>query len=165
MMNFNITGVMVQYYKSCPRELWFYAHQINMNYNDENVKIGKLIHEESFKGYRKDIQFGNISFDIVVTGKKEAIIEIKKSSKLIEPAKYQLYYYLWYAKRNGVNLTGILVYPKEKKREEINLTEDIEKEIENIIIRIKEIVSLEKPPPTIKKPYCKNCSYYELCNI
>lgn len=30
-----ISGVMVQYFISCKRELWFYAHRINMNYNNE----------------------------------------------------------------------------------------------------------------------------------
>jgi CRISPR-associated exonuclease Cas4 len=136
-----------------------------MNYNDENIEIGKLLHEETFKNRRKNILYGDVNFDLIITGKKEAIIEIKKSSRLVDPAKYQLYYYLWYAKKSGVNLVGILVYPKERKREEIVLTEDIEREIEDIIIKIKEVISTEKPPPIIKKSYCKKCSYYELCNV
>ncbi|MGC8972560.1 MAG: Dna2/Cas4 domain-containing protein [bacterium] len=35
--------------------------------------------------------------------------------------------------------------------------------MENTIEDIKNILSLEKPPPLIKIPYCKNCAYKELC--
>ena len=35
-----ITGVMVQYYKACWRELWFFANQINMDYESEDIEIG-----------------------------------------------------------------------------------------------------------------------------
>lgn len=43
----DITGVMVQYYVTCKRELWFYCNQINMNYDNDDISIGKLIHEKS----------------------------------------------------------------------------------------------------------------------
>jgi len=160
-----ITGVMIQYYKFCIRRLWFFAHQINMNYSDENIAIGKLIHEESFERERKNINLGEVSFDFVRTGDDYAIFEIKKSSSLVEPAKYQLYYYLWYAKKLGKELKGVLVYPKEKRREEIVLTPEIEKEIEEIREDIQRIVALPVPPPPVIRAYCKKCSYFELCMV
>ena len=33
----DITGVMVQYYVTCKRELWFYCNQINMNYDNDDI--------------------------------------------------------------------------------------------------------------------------------
>lgn len=48
-----ITGVMVQYFKVCKRELWFYIHQINMNYDNDDIEIGKLIHENSTNEKKK----------------------------------------------------------------------------------------------------------------
>ena len=45
MKESEVTGVMVQYYKVCKRELWFYLNQINMNYDNEDIDIGKIIHE------------------------------------------------------------------------------------------------------------------------
>jgi len=160
-----ITGVMVQYFISCKRELWFFANKINLNCFDQNINIGKKIHEESYKREKTRINLDDtISIDFISKAGKGFVFEIKKSSKLIKPAKYQLLYYLWYLKKKkGVLKEGFLTYPNEKKREKIILTKEKEVEIEGIIKKIKEIIKLESPPKAIKKPYCKNCSYYELC--
>jgi CRISPR-associated exonuclease Cas4 len=160
-----ITGVMVQYYVACKRELWFFINQINMNYEDDNILIGKYIHEESYKREKKNVIVDNtIAMDFIKKEGKITIFEIKKSSRLEEPVKYQLYYYLYYLKHNKkISAKGRLVYPKEKKTEDLLLNRKIEKEIENILKGINEIASLKAPPPPLKKPYCKRCSYYELC--
>lgn len=160
-----ITGVMVQYYIACKRELWFFANQINMNYNSDDISIGRHIHEKSYSREKKNINLGDIAFDFVKTGDKDVIFEIKKSSKLEEPVRYQLYYYLWNSKKMGKEMEGMLVYPKEKKRERLILTSEIEEEIEGIIKDIPQIVSKQNPPPVIIKPYCKRCTYYELCMV
>lgn len=160
-----ITGVMVQYYIACKRELWFFANQINMNYNSDDISIGRHIHEESYSREKKNINLGDIAFDFVKTGDKDVIFEIKKSSKLEEPVRFQLYYYLWNAKKMGKEMEGMLVYPKEKKRERLILTSEIEEEIKKIIHDIPSIVSQQHPPPVIIKPYCKGCTYYELCMV
>ncbi len=161
----NITGIMIQYYKACKRELWFFSNKINMNIEDENIKIGRIIHKESFSKEKKNLIIDNtIAIDFKRGNKNLIVFEIKKSSKLMEPAKWQLYYYLYYLlKKKRIRAKGILVYPKEKKREEIILTKEIENNIEKIIKDIPRIISLPTPPKPIRKPYCKNCSYYELC--
>jgi len=137
-----------------------------MNIEDENILLGRLIHETSFSREVKNIQIDNIISIDFKKGKDNLIVfEIKKSSKLEEPVKWQLYYYLYYLKNKGIKAKGILVYPKEKKRKEIVLTKEIENEIIKIIKEIPRIVSLQNPPKPIKKPYCKRCSYYEFCWI
>lgn len=161
----NITGVMVQYYKACKRELWFFAHQINMNYESDDIAVGRLIHEKSFNREKKNVNLGDIAFDFVKENGEPTIYEIKKSSKLVEPVRYQLYYYLWYVKRMGTEAKGILVYPKDKKREKLRLTPKIEKEISSIVYDIPLVIAQPTPPYAQKKPYCKRCSYYELCMV
>jgi len=158
-----VTGVMVQYYKACRRELWFFANGINMDYESEDIAIGRLIHEKSYSRERKNINLGEVSFDFVKHGEENIIFEVKKSSRLEEPVRWQLYYYLWYAKKLGKELKGMLVYPKEKKREIVELTPEIEEELERIREEISKIVSLPVPPKPEKKPYCRRCTYYELC--
>ena len=160
-----ITGVMVQYYVACKRELWFYLNQINMNYEDENITLGRHIHKESYKREKKNILIDEtIALDYVKTENGVTVFEIKKSSKLEEPVRYQLYYYLYYLKKEkGIEAKGRLVYPKERKTEDLELTPEIEREIENIISGIEEVAKMEKPPEPKRKPYCKRCSYYELC--
>ena len=56
----NFTGVLVQYYVTCKRELWFFANQINMNYNNDDIDIGKFIHEKSYSRENKEIKFDNM---------------------------------------------------------------------------------------------------------
>lgn len=158
-----ITGVMVQYYVSCPRELWFFAHRINMNREDENILIGRRIHEESYPREKKGITIGPVSFDFTKEGERLVVHEMKKSRKLVEPALYQLYYYLWFLRKMGIEAEGCLNYPKEKRRRKVILTERKEREIEQIIRDIKGILSRPSPPPPINKSYCKNCSYFEFC--
>lgn len=161
----NVTGVMVQYYIACKRELWFFANQINMNYNNDDISIGRVIHEKSFSREKKNINLGDIAFDFINTGDKNVIFEIKKSSKLEEPVRYQLYYYLWNAKKMGKEMEGMLVYPEERKREKLTLTQEKEEEIDGIIEDIQIVISQPLPPQVVIKPYCKRCTYYELCMV
>lgn len=156
---------MVQYFITCKRELWFYINQINMNYNNENISIGKTLHEKSYSREKKEIRVDNMVFDFIKTADDLTIFEIKKSSKLTLGAKYQLYFYLYNLKSINSDVKGILVYPKEKKREEIILNDEKISEIDDIIEGILEISNLSSPPIAEKKPYCKGCSFYELCMV
>ena len=165
MSNIQITGVMVQYYKICHRELWFYYHQINMNYNNDDIEIGKLIHETSYSRENKEIKLDNIVFDYVKQKDDLTIFEFKNSSSLTIGAKYQLYYYLYSMKDFNPNVKGVLVYPKERKKEEITLTKDIIDEMDEILENISKIVQLKKPPKPNKMKYCKRCSFFELCMV
>lgn len=165
MVEIRISGVMVQYYKVCKRELWFFANQINMNYNNEDIDIGRFIHEKSYSRENKEIQFDNMVFDYVKNKDDLTIFEIKKSSSLTIGAKYQLYYYMYNMRNSKKEIKGVLVYPKERKREELILTDEIIKEMDEIIQDIGNIINLERPPKAIKKPYCKGCSFFELCMV
>ena len=156
---------MVQYFKSCTRELWFYAHRINMNYDNEDIDIGKIMHEKSYFRENKEVQFENMAFDFVKKKGDLTIFEVKKSSRLVEPAKYQLLFYLWNMKKSGNHAKGVLLYPKERKRELVELTEELEIEMKNIICEIEKIILLKEPPKAITKPYCKKCSFFELCMV
>ena len=165
MKDSQITGVMIQYYKICKRELWFYMNQINMNYDNNDIEIGRLIHENSYKREKKEIRVDNLVFDFIQTKDKLTVFEVKKSSKITIGALYQLYYYLYTLKNADIEAKGMLVFPKEKKRESIELTEDIIKEIDDIIKEIKKISNETNPPHEKQKPYCQGCSFRELCLI
>lgn len=160
-----ITGVMVQYYAICKRELWFFAKGINQDYEDENIMIGRWLQKKSYSEEEKDILIDNtINIDFV-SGKDGVVVhEIKKSSKIKAGVRAQILYYLWYLKhKKGLETTGVIVYPKERRRESIALDEEKEKEIEKMLKGIEEVVSQETLPPIKEKPFCKNCSYFEFC--
>ncbi|WP_455431863.1 Dna2/Cas4 domain-containing protein [Thermococcus peptonophilus] len=39
-----ITGVMVQYYFACRRELWFFSRGLNFDFDNDDMLIGRMIH-------------------------------------------------------------------------------------------------------------------------
>ena len=158
-----VNGVMVQYYVACKRELWFFGNKINMDYESDDIKIGKIVHRASYPREEKEVAFENAVFDFIKNEEGTYIFEIKKSSRLEEPAKYQLYYYLWFANKNGSHAKGEIVYPRERRKEELVLSEEINEEIEKIVADIPNVINMKQPPPAVKKPYCKGCAYYNLC--
>ena len=164
MSKIEITATQINYYFVCKRELWLFSHQINMEHTSESVELGKLLHEQSYKREKKEIQIGPIKIDFI--GKDGVIHEIKKTPSVEKAHAWQLKYYIYYLKKLGVrNIKGEIDYPKLKKRTEIELTEEDEIELEKIIKSIEEIISSEEVPEVINKSICKKCSYYELCYV
>jgi len=160
-----ITGVMMQYLVSCERELWFFIHKINPEQDDINIEIGREIHKKATCGGIRELSFGPVKFDFVrYKNGKACVFEVVKSSKLKEPKKWQLRYYLYLLKKEGVeNVKGILKFPREKKKESVTFNENVEEEIKNKIKRINEISKLKMPPKAKRVPYCKGCAYKEFC--
>ncbi|CAD5244475.1 CRISPR-associated protein Cas4 [Thermococcus camini] len=158
-----ITGVMVQYYFACPRELWFFSRGLQFDSENEDILIGRLIHRESFERGWKEVLLEGAKLDVVFLDDRVRVIEVKKSSKLEEPAKWQLKYYLYLLRKAGVEAEGIISYPREGTREEVELTEEDMETLENVLKEIERVISLENPPPAEKKPYCRRCAYRDFC--
>lgn len=135
-----------------------------MEQNSELVSLGKLLHENSYKREKKEIQIGPIKIDFI--GKDGVIHEIKKTPSVEKAHAWQVKYYIWFLKQLGVeNIKGEIDYPKLKKRTEIELLPEDENEIEKILQNIEKIILSEEIPATINKGICKKCSYYELCYV
>ncbi len=162
-----IGGIKVSYYFICKSKLWLFSHFITQEKESELVLIGKILEEMFFKEIKsKNVLIDTkISIDFIKTKDKVVLHDIKKSSKFKEAHYYQMLYYLWYLKNiKGVEkLEGVINYPKEKKVIKVELTEEKEREIENILKKINEIISLPRPPPAVYKPYCRKCAYFEFC--
>lgn len=160
-----ISGITIYYYFVCKRKLWYYSHEIQMEYENEDVMIGKIIDENSYSREKKHIMI-NETISVDFMGKFNVIHEMKKSKSVEEAGIWQLKYYIYYLKKHGVeNLRGIIDYPKLKQRKEIDFTQQDNIAIENIIEGIKQIINSEQCPPVVKSKICKKCAYYELCYI
>jgi len=160
----SVIPTLFWYYKICIREVWLMSHAIEPNQENENIIIGKLIHENSYKREKKEIEFGNSKFDILKRENNNLIVvEVKKTSKYQEASIYQLYYYLLLLKRQEIEAIGEYRVPKENKIVYLELDNKIEKELleiekEIIILKYKEV-----PPKPKKKKYCWKCAYKEYC--
>lgn len=163
--NIRVTGVMFYYYFICYRKLWYFYKNIQMEQNDENVEIGKIIDINSYSREKKNIMINEtISIDFIEN--KKIIHEVKKSKSIEESGIWQLKYYMYYLKQNGISdIKGVIDYPLLKKRENIDLTAEDEEKILIIIDEIKNIVEKKEIPVKIDNKICRKCSYYELCYI
>ncbi|MEM5777515.1 MAG: CRISPR-associated protein Cas4 [Candidatus Aenigmatarchaeota archaeon] len=154
---------MVWYSQICERQVWLIGHSIEPFQEHERLEYGRAIHELFYKRYTKEMLIdGVIKVDII---KREGIVaEVKTSSKNLNSAKMQLLYYLYYLKKEkGITAVGQILIPTEKRIIDIHLTNENERDIENILRRIDYIMSLSKPPKPIKISYCKACAYKEMC--
>lgn len=161
----SITGTLIWYYYICKREVWFLAHDIEADQNNDFIEIGRSISENSYQREKKEIRIDNIVIDLISKGDEKLVVaEVKKTSKFIKSAEMQLIFYLWQLKQKGIeNLVGELRVPMERKKFTIKLTQDKEKELLQVCDEIKNIMSMENPPPLQKNIYCKKCAYYEFC--
>ena len=159
-----INGTQINYYFICKTKLWLFSHNIQLEHESENVKLGKILHEDSFKR-EKDFLIDNlINVDFIKITDCVEIHEVKKTQKMDLSHEYQLLYYMHYLKneKDITNIKGFLDYPKSRKKKEIFLTSKKEEELIKIIEDIKNINSNNMPKP-IKSRICKKCAYFEFC--
>ena len=157
----HITGVKVAYYYICHTKLWLFSHNITMERESELVDIGKLIHEKSYRDHR-ELQIGDIAIDFLRKGDRIEVHEIKKSRSMEKAHVMQVVYYLYYLRKRGIEATGVIDYPKLRRRKNVELNEENKREIEKALKEIGKIVNGDMPPP-IRKKICKKCAYYEFC--
>ncbi len=160
-----VTGVIFYYYYVCERKMWFFSRDIALEEGHENVEIGKIIDDTTYKRTKKHIQIDEtINIDFLKDW--EIIHEIKKSASIEEASIMQVKYYLYYLNNKGIAVSkGILDYPLLRQRKEVLLEgKDIEV-IKKTISEIEKIIKAPLPPPKISRKICKKCAYYEMCFI
>lgn len=159
---FRVTGVMMQYYEVCTRELWFASRHLEIDRDNAAVVRGTQVDESAYEDKRRNVSIdGTIAIDVLDDGR---VVEVKPSSSLVDPAKLQLLYYLWYLDRVvGVEREGVLAHPTERKREPVELTDENVAWVEDAIRGIYDVVRSDSPPPAEDKPFCDSCAYHDFC--
>lgn len=162
-----MNGTIINYYFHCKRQCYMFAHRLNLEDNSEIVRVGKAIHEDKAKSSENsEIKIDNIALDKI---NSKYVVEIKKSDADIEACKWQLLYYLKILKDKGIERKGKLEFIEKNKTDRkiifIELNEEIEKELNEHISKIEELLSMDELPTVINKSACKKCAYYEYCYI
>ncbi len=160
-----ITGIMINYFYICKRKLWFHLRRISLEQSSELVLQGKIETKVHYKQQKKkEIEIDNkIKMDFIDSD--NIVHESKRSMKFSKAHKMQLGYYLLILKEKGIETSGIINYPRQRRKEKVELSEEMESELRTTINAIKQINDLEKPPEESMKGKCKRCSFYELCFI
>lgn len=156
------TGTEVGYYFICRKKLWWFAHGVEMERESDRVRMGKLVHEESYQRRRKELK---IDDRIVLDWREDGIIhEVKLTDKMEGAHEMQLLYYLYYLKLKGVEgLIGQIDYPKLRETKTVELTAEKELEIELALAEMQKIVESEQAPQVEWMKICGSCAYAELC--
>lgn len=140
------------------------AHQVEPEREFDLLAEGRLNQEVHYERATKELSLPGLRLDQVRReGGKLVVSEVKKSSKFLPSARMQLGYYLWRLKREGLEASGELLVPEERFKEVVELTEEMEREVEDLVARIEGLTEAPSPPPAKKIPFCKRCAYAEFC--
>ena len=140
MSEVTVTGTLIWYYYICKREVWLMARQIVPEQENPHIELGRFISDTTYKRDKKQIHLEGITLDLAKLDDEKLVIgEVKKSSKFRDSAKMQLCFYLYVLRDYGIEAEGELLFPKEKKREKVILTDEVVKELESAIEEIKRI--------------------------
>jgi CRISPR-associated exonuclease Cas4 len=156
------TGTEVGYYFICHKKLWWFSHGVQMEHEHDRVKLGKLVHQDSYTRRRKEI---DIDGRVVLDWREDGVIhEVKLTDKMEDAHEMQLLYYLYYLKLKGVEgLRGQIDYPRLRETKTIELTEDRQQRIEQALDEMRRMVALPQAPQVEWMKICRSCSYAELC--
>ena len=171
-----INATLINLYHVCKRECWLHANGVRMEHTSDTVYDGKLLHETSYPQRNDKYSEMNISSsydNIDLFGKidyydaRDKIIhETKRSDKMEIAHEWQVKFYLWLLKLNGIsNATAILEYPLIRHTSHLELKIEDEEYLQDTVKLVLCLIENEGCPPVINANICKSCSYYELCYI
>lgn len=173
-----IGGMLIGYYRLCPRKAWWSLRGIWMEQESDTVALGRLLDEATYSRDDKQLQIEAEAPDgTPLIGKidrmklKQGVLhETKKSRSCEEAHSWQVRFYLWLLYRNGVKradgspFIGQLDYPLLKRTESVTLSADHVAELEQMVASIRNLAQEESPPPVLaNRKFCKKCSFEELC--
>jgi CRISPR-associated exonuclease Cas4 len=163
-----ITATYINLYHVCHRELWLHANGIRMEHTSDTVAEGKIIGESSYPERAEkytEIEVDGIKIDFY-DARNRVIHEVKKSDKVEQAHVAQVKYYISKLEGQGLTgVTGLIEYPKLRSRETVELTDADRLQIPLWEADIERIISADNCPPLLRKPICKQCSYFEFCYV
>lgn len=161
-----VNGTLINYYFHCRRQCFLHGNRLNLEDNSEEVKVGKVIHEERAEYGNAEIAIENIRLDKLT---KDYLTEIKKSDADVEAAKWQLLFYLKVLKSKGIIRKGKLEFVEKNKGNKkimiLELNGETEQKLEQYISEIETLLEGEEVPEVLNKAGCKKCAYYEYCYV
>lgn len=158
-----VRGTEVNYCVVCPRKCWLFVHGLEQESGSDLVFLGRQTHEEFFsREPQRDVSVeGFLRLDFTEEG---IVHEVKHGRAMQRAHRLQLAYYLHCLRKRGIETQGILHYPRQRKKETLQLTPELEVELETVLEQIRHIRAMPTPPQ-VPKPMtiCHSCAYEEFC--
>lgn len=176
--SFRVGGMLIGYYVLCPRKAWLSMQGLWMEQESTTVALGRQIDENSYEREQKEIMLTAEAPDgTPLVGKVDwarldagVLHETKKSPSAEEAHKWQLRFYLWLLFLNEVTgpqgepFTGELNYPKQRRTEDVRLTDAHAERLQEIVQSLRGLSRQKTPPPRREeRSFCRKCAFEELC--
>ena len=177
-LSLRIGGMLVNYYRICPRKAWWTLRGITMEQESDTVALGRLLDEGTYARDEKHIQLEAEAPDgMPLVGKidrmklRQGVLHETKKGRFCEEAhRWQVRFYLWLLYLNGVTradgqpFSGQLDYPLLKRTETVQLEASHRAELAQLVQDIRALTLLDSPPPMLTdRTFCTTCSFEELC--
>lgn len=174
-----VGGMLVGYYRLCPRKAWLSMRGIWMEQESETVALGRLLDEHSYERADKHIEINAEAPDgTPLVGKidranlKNGVLHETKKSRSCEDAHlWQVRFYLWLlhlnsvSRANGQPFVGQLDYPLLRRTEHVTLESEHVGELVRTVGAVRALSTQEQPPARLtKRSFCSKCAYDELCH-
>lgn len=175
---FRIGGMLVGYYRICPRKAWLSMRGLSMEQESEAVALGRLVDAHTYDRANKHLELEAEAPDgTPLIGKidranlKAGVLHETKKGRSCEDAhRWQVRFYLWLLHRNGVArpdgspFLGQLDYPLLRKSESVSLESEHIAELAATVQAIRQVAAQDVPPPRLtKRTFCTKCAFEELC--
>lgn len=161
-----ITGTIINYYLHCKRQCWLFMKKINLEDNSEEVRIGRVLHENKNNSENSEVEIDNIKTDKITD---KYIVEYKKSDADMQATIMQVKYYMYVLNQKGIKKDGkVEVFEKNKQNKKIYYIENnkqIDEEIEKLKKDIESLYNMSIPPKQEQENKCKKCAYNDYCNL
>ncbi|GIV18229.1 MAG: CRISPR-associated protein Cas4 [Armatimonadota bacterium] len=158
-----ITGTHIHYFLVCPRKCWLSLHHLHQEADSDLVELGRLTHERTFA--RQQMREVDVDGFLRIDFTSEGIVhEIKHGQSEEQAHRMQLAYYLYQLRLRGVQTHGVLHYPNQRRKERVELTPELEAELQQVIQQV-EALRQQPLPPQVPRPMriCRSCAYEEFC--
>lgn len=159
-----VVGSVVNAYIICPRKAWLMSRQICPDEDNTYLHLGRLIQNQSYGRERKEVRLEHLCLDLIRREEETLVVaEVKKSSRAREAARMQLAFYLYELEQMGIEARGELLFPEERRREQLVLDEKLARRVEEVKSCIVNLVLQEQAPPPKRTSFCNKCAYAEFC--
>jgi len=161
------TPTLIAYLHTCHRKLWLHANEIRMEHTSDLVAEGKLIGDTAYD--RRSEKYT----EVVLDGAKidffdprtRTVHETKRGRSMQTAHRAQVQYYLYKLYQHGItDASGLIEYPDLRKTEQVAPLQQADlQEIAGWEQAVLQLLAQDKCPAVINKPFCKQCSYHDLC--
>ncbi len=159
------TGKELNYLHVCRRKLWLFRHGIRPELENDLVQLGMQLGEETFTRQEKEIPIGEAGVLDWADFKDGVIHETKRGRAPGGGDEAQVRYYLAWLNWRGIQAhEAVIHYPRRRETAVVLWNEAAEQMVKQDLAECEKVVK-GPVPAAVRRPFCRNCAYEEICFV